>query len=339
MTDRYAVIGNPIAHSKSPLIHAAFAHETGQDLEYGRILGDADDFAGEVRRFVAAGGLGLNVTVPFKEAACALADEISPAAAQAGAVNTLIVLAGGRLRGDNTDGVGLVRDLAVNHGFDFRGARVLLIGAGGAARGVLRPLLATAIASLTLANRGADKARQLVALFRAQAPIADPGPPLPAPLPAVGLAGDAGDLAGGQVAPLTAGLKGREGKEGAKGEAALIDAWSSSQGAPLLASGFEELSGHSFDLIINATSAGLSGAVPAIPSGCLTSGGWTYDMLYADQPTAFCRWGQAQGADRALDGLGMLVEQAAESFWLWRGVRPSTAPVIRWLRAGATPSP
>lgn len=338
MTDRYAVIGNPIAHSKSPLIHAAFARETGQDLEYGRILGDADDFAGAVRRFVAAGGRGLNVTLPFKEAACALADEISPAAAQAGAVNTLIVLAGGRLRGDNTDGVGLVRDLVVNHGFDFRGARVLLIGAGGAARGVLHPLLATAIASLTLANRGADKARQLVARFRAQAPIADPASPLPSPLPAVGLVREARDQAGGQVAPLTAENKGSEGKEGAKGGGAS-DAFSSSQGAQILANGFEELSGHSFDLIINATSAGLNGAVPAIPSGCLASGGWTYDMLYADQPTAFCRWGQAQGASHALDGLGMLVEQAAESFRLWRGVRPSTAPVIRWLRAGVTPLP
>jgi shikimate dehydrogenase len=141
MPDRYAVIGNPIAHSKSPLIHAAFARATGQDLEYGRILGDPDDFAGDVRRFFAAGGRGLNVTVPFKEAARALADELTRRAEIAGAVNTLVRIDGDRLRGDNTDGVGLVRDLADNHGFRFADTQVLLLGAGGAARGVLIPLL------------------------------------------------------------------------------------------------------------------------------------------------------------------------------------------------------
>ena len=272
MTDRYAVIGNPIAHSKSPLIHAAFARETGQDLDYGRILGDRDDFPGDVRRFQAAGGRGLNVTVPFKEAAFALADELGPAAASAGAVNTLTVLTGGRLRGDNTDGVGLIRDLAVNHGFEFQGARVLLLGAGGAARGVLFPLLATGLSSLTLANRTAIKARELVAVV---------------------------------------------------------------EDTRIAAGGLEDLAGYQFDLIINATAAGLDGAVPDLPADCLAPGGWTYDMLYGDQPTPFRRWGQARGAAQALDGLGMLVEQAAESFWLWRQVRPSTAPVIQWLRAGA----
>ena len=272
MTDRYAVIGNPIAHSKSPLIHAAFARETGQDLDYGRILGDRDDFPGDVRRFQAAGGRGLNVTVPFKEAAFALADELGPAAASAGAVNTLTALADARLRGDNTDGVGLVRDLVANHGFESRGARVLLLGAGGAARGVLFPLLETGLASLILANRTAAKARELVAAVRD----------------------------------------------------ARVDG-----------GGLEELRGRPFDLIINATAAGLDGAVPDLPTDCLAPGGWTYDMLYGDQPTPFCRWGQARGAAQALDGLGMLVEQAAESFWLWRQVRPSTAPVIQWLRAGA----
>jgi shikimate dehydrogenase len=146
MTDRYAVIGNPIAHSKSPLIHAAFARQTGQDLTYGRILGHPDGFAGEVRRFFADGGRGLNVTVPFKEQAWALVDERSPRAETAGAVNTLIPLPDGRLRGDNTDGVGLVRDLAVNHGF---------VGAGGASRGVLRPLLETGLRELVIANRTA----------------------------------------------------------------------------------------------------------------------------------------------------------------------------------------
>jgi len=277
MTDRYAVIGNPIAHSKSPLIHAAFARETGQDLEYGRILGDPDDFPGAVRRFLASGGRGLNVTLPFKEAAFALAEELSPAAASAGAVNTLIVLEEGRLRGDNTDGVGLIRDLDANHGFAFQGKRLLLLGAGGAARGVLRPLLGTGLASLTLANRTAARAEELLASF-----------------PVIG-----------RVRP------------------------------PMDAGGFAALAGRRFDLIINATSAGLDGSVPEIPAACLAPGGWTYDMLYGDQPTAFCLWGRSHGAALALDGLGMLVEQAAESFWLWRGVRPSTASVIAALRQGS----
>jgi shikimate dehydrogenase len=270
MPDHYAVIGNPIAHSKSPLIHAAFARATGQDLDYGRILGDPDDFPGEVRRFLASGGRGLNVTVPFKEAARALADERSQRAEIAGAVNTLIRLDGDRLRGDNTDGVGLVRDLGENHGFHFRDKRVLLLGAGGAARGVLVPLLETGLSRLVIANRTPGKARQLAEL----------GAPF----------------------------------------------------GPVQARGFDALDGERFDLIINATSAGLSDAVPAIPEDCLEDSGWTYDMFYSDRPTAFCRWGQGHRAARSIDGLGMLVEQAAESFWLWRGVRPETAAVIAMLR-------
>lgn len=268
--DQYAVIGNPIAHSKSPAIHAAFARQTGQDLEYGRLLGNRNDFAGDVRRFISDGGLGLNVTVPFKEEAWRLADERSPRAEVAGAVNTLIRLDGDRLRGDNTDGVGLVRDLSVNHGFRFAGRRVLLLGAGGAARGVLRPLLETGLAGLVIANRTAAKAEEL----------ADIGASL----------------------------------------------------GPVRGCGLEALEDARFDLIINATSAGLSDAVPAIPDTCLAADGWTYDMLYANQPTTFCRWGRSHGAKQALDGLGMLVEQAAESFRLWRGVQPETAPVIDQLR-------
>ncbi|AFL74968.1 shikimate dehydrogenase [Thiocystis violascens] len=278
MSDRYAVIGNPIAHSKSPLIHAEFARQTGQCLEYGRILGDPNDFAGDARRFFAEGGRGLNVTVPFKEQAWALADERSPRAELAGAVNTLIRLDDGRLRGDNTDGVGLVRDLGDNHGFRFQGARVLLLGAGGAARGVLLPLLETGPERLLIANRTVSKAIELAALGAAF-PSATPG-------------------AGGTV----------EGR------------------------GLKALEGESFDLIVNATSAGLSDAVPAIPEDCLSDGGWIYDMLYGDAPTAFQRWGRTHGAARALDGLGMLVEQAAEAFWLWRGARPETLPVIKLLR-------
>lgn len=270
MTDHYAVIGHPIAHSKSPIIHAAFARQTRQDLEYGRLLGALDDFAGDVRRFLAEGGRGLNVTVPFKEQAWALADERSARAELAGAVNTLIRLADGRLRGDNTDGVGLVRDLSDNHGFDFKGTRVLMLGAGGAARGVLQPLLETGLARLVIANRTASKALELARLGASLGPV-----------------------------------------EGC---------------------GFDGLAGERFDLIINATSAGLADAVPAIPDDCLAPGGWTYDMLYGDRPTPFCRWGAEHGAARVLDGLGMLVEQAAESFRLWRGVRPDTAPVIESLR-------
>jgi shikimate dehydrogenase len=274
MPDRYAVIGNPIAHSKSPLIHAAFARETGQDMEYVRILGSRDDFAGDVRRFFSAGGRGMNVTVPFKEQAWALSDEQGPAAESAGAVNTLIALDDGRLRGENTDGVGLVRDLARNHGFRFRGAQVLLLGAGGASRGVLRPLLETGLASLTIANRTPSKALELSAAASALGPV--------------------------------------------------------------IGCGFDGLPGRRFDLIINATSAGLGGTVPAVPADCLAAGGWVYDMLYGDAPTAFCRWGVEHRAECALDGLGMLVEQAAESFFLWRGVRPSTRAVIARLRGDAS---
>jgi shikimate dehydrogenase len=270
--DRYAVIGNPIAHTKSPRIHAEFARQTGQALEYGRILGHSDRFADTVRTFFAGGGLGLNVTVPFKEAAWALANELSATAQAAGAVNTLIALPDRRLRGDNTDGVGLVRDLADNHGFSFAGRNVLLLGAGGAARGVLRPLLEAGPAGLTVANRTAQKARDLAAL-----------------------AGDDGTATG---------------------------------------CGLEDLAGARFDLIVNATSAGLAGEVPPIPGDCLAPGSWTYDMLYGDAPTPFCRWGLGHGAAQALDGLGMLVEQAAEAFRLWRGINPLTAPVIALLRSG-----
>ena len=270
MTDKYAVIGNPIAHSKSPDIHQAFAAQTGERLEYDRILGNPDDFAGDVRRFFTAGGRGLNVTVPFKEKAWELADELSNRARVAGAVNTLIILDDGRLRGDNTDGVGLVRDLGCNHRFNFDGARILLLGAGGASRGVIKPLLDEGPARLTIANRTADNA--------------------------VALADELSDF------------------------------------GPLDGCGLGALAGRIFDLIINGTAAGLSGQVPTIPDDCLAPGGWTYDMMYSAEPTAFVRWGQAHGATKALDGLGMLVEQAAESFWLWRGRRPDTEPVIRMLR-------
>jgi shikimate dehydrogenase len=272
MTDRYAVIGNPIEHSKSPAIHSAFAAQTGEEVVYGRILGDLDDFAGDLGRFFGDGGLGLNVTVPFKEQAWALADERSPRAEIAGAVNTLILLDNGRLRGDNTDGVGLVRDLSHNHGCPLAGKRILLLGAGGASRGVLRPLLEANPASLTIANRTASKAADLAKAVSSL-----------------------GEVSG---------------------------------------CGLDQLQGQRFDLIINGTAAGLKGEAPPLPEEVLAEGGWCYDMMYGDQPTAFVRWGECHGASLAMDGLGMLVEQAAESFLLWRGVRPETPPVIEELRTG-----
>jgi shikimate dehydrogenase len=326
MTDRYAVIGHPIEHSKSPQIHAAFAAQAGEPLEYGRILGNLNDFAGDVRRFVAEGGRGLNITVPFKTEAFELLDDLSAQARAAGAVNTLIVRDGGLLRGDNTDGIGLIRDLTANHGFALTGKRVLLLGAGGAARGVLRPLLEAGPAELLIANRTAAKAQALAAQFAAQF---------------------SGQFAAHSSAPLDqtrdSSAQSRD-QSSVQSSAALATASgqppSHSQSAHQTASvalaggGLDSIASQRFDLIINATSTGLTGAIPALPDDCLAAGGWTYDMLYADEPTPFCRWGQAQGAERALDGLGMLVEQAAESFHLWRGVRPETGAVIRTLRGG-----
>jgi len=268
MTDQYAVIGNPIAHSKSPQIHSQFAKQTRQDLHYDKILGEK--FDEDVRAFINAGAKGLNITVPFKEQAYAFADELTLRAQTAGAVNTLIVLENGSIRGDNTDGVGLVTDLGCNHLFNFSGARILLLGAGGAAKGVVRPLLEGNPLELVIANRTASKAQALAE----------------------------------QVKEL----------------------------GPVVGMGLNELAGKKFDLIINATAAGLSGDLPDIPDDCLDDGGWTYDMMYSSEPTAFVQWGKQHKAGKALDGLGMLVEQAAEAFYLWRGVRPETSAVIDTLR-------
>jgi shikimate dehydrogenase len=267
--DRYCVFGNPIAHSKSPLIHRMFAAQTGEALSYEALLAPLDDFSAFARAFFRE-GLGANVTVPFKEEAFRLADMLSARAARAGAVNTLKKQDDGRLLGDNTDGAGLVRDLTVNAGLELRGRHILLLGAGGAARGVLEPLLAEQPAELVIANRTVEKAEELARLF------ADLG--------------------------------------------------------PVLASGFDWIDAP-VDLIINATSASLAGALPPI-SPSLSRRGHTvcYDMMYAKEPTAFNRWAASHGAARTLDGLGMLVEQAAEAFCLWRGVRPDSAPVLAELR-------
>ena len=270
--DRYAVIGHPIAHSKSPQIHAAFARQTGQHMQYEAILGPLDGFVATVQAFRAAGGRGMNVTVPFKLEAFTLSDHHTPRAQAAGAVNTLAFGTEGIL-GDNTDGAGLVRDLTANLGCLPGGRRILLLGAGGATRGVLLPLLMSNPASLTIANRTLSKAQDLAALFLPHA---------------------------GSVA--------------------------------LDACGFAALAGRQFDIIINATAASLAGDLPPLPPGLYAKGALGYDMMYGRGQTPFMVAALADGAARVADGLGMLVEQAAESFALWRGVHPDTAPVLAALR-------
>lgn len=268
MTDRYAVMGNPVAHSKSPRIHAQFAHETQQDLVYQALLVETGHFAQAVKDFFASGGKGLNITVPFKQEAWALAQDKSEQAALAGAVNTLF-MKDDRLQGHNTDGIGLVRDIVQNHGGTISGKSLLILGAGGATRGILLPLLQQGPASICIANRTVSKAAELAALF---APY-------------------------GQTS----------------------------------ACGYDALQGQQFDWIINASAASLQGELPPLPNELLAPSAWCYDLMYAKEPTVFCQWATRQGAARSIDGLGMLVEQAAEAFWLWRGVRPPTAGVLASL--------
>lgn len=270
--DRYAVVGHPIAHSRSPWIHAAFARQTAQALSYEAILAPLDGFTTTVLEFRSAGGRGMNVTVPFKLEAFALANRRTERAQTAGAVNTLLFDEHGIL-GDNTDGAGLVRDLTANLGCTLRDRRILLLGAGGAARGALLPLLQAAPLQLTLANRTATKAIALATAFRDHA---------------------------GKV--------------------------------ELNAGGFAELAGHQFDIVINATAASLAAEAPPLPPGLYAAGALAYDMMYGRDQTPYLAAARADGATRLADGLGMLVEQAAESFTLWRGVRPDTAPVLAALR-------
>lgn len=270
--DRYAVMGNPIAHSKSPQIHTLFARQTDQNLTYEAILVEPGHLATEIALFRDAGGQGLNITVPFKQEAWQLAEILNPRAERAGAVNTLLWGNDGRLTGDNTDGIGLVRDLTRNLGQNLTGRRILLLGAGGAARGVIEPLLEARPAHLRIANRTPEKALELARLFE-----------------------DEGNIEG---------------------------------------CGLDDLIDQQFDLIINATAAGLHSEVPAMPDTVIGEGACCYDMMYGSQPTAFVTWARNHGAAFACDGLGMLVEQAAEAFYLWRGLRPDTAPVIGALRSG-----
>ena len=270
MPDRYAVIGNPVLHSKSPRIHAQFARTTGHDLVYEHLLAPLDGFLATVEAFQRGGGRGLNVTVPFKLEAFALAALHSSRAQLAGAVNTLLREDDGRWYGDNTDGAGLVRDLTENLGLDPRDARILVLGAGGAARGVIGPLLDCLPRTLAVANRTHTKAQALAERF----------------------------------APL----------------------------GPIRALAIAELHDHAFDLVVNATSVGLASEAHDWPPSVFAPGAFAYDLVYSDQPTQFVRWAQAHGAARTADGLGMLIEQAAESYHLWRGVRPHTAPVFALLR-------
>lgn len=271
MTDRYAVVGNPIGHSKSPAIHTVFAEQTGQALSYEALLFELEQFADQADVFFKAGGKGLNVTVPFKLDAWQFADVLSNRAKRAGSVNTLLRGKDNKIYGDNTDGIGLVRDIQENHAGSIASKRVLVLGAGGAVRGVLAIILAEHPSCLVIANRTVAKAQTLAEEFA-----------------------DLGDVS---------------------------------------ASSFEALAGQQFALVINGTAASLHGDLPPLPDGILASGAWCYDMMYSADETPFNAWSRAQGAVKTMDGLGMLVEQAAESFFIWRHERPQTAAVIAQLRS------
>lgn len=273
--DLYAVMGNPIKHSKSPQIHSAFALQTGQKLEYSAIHVDIGGFAQAVRHFQGHGGKGLNVTVPFKLDAWKLSDTLTQRAKRAGAVNTLSLAENGKIEGDNTDGVGLVNDIVDHLGWTIKQKKILILGAGGASRGVIGPILDKEPYSLTIANRTAVKASELASTF-----------------------------------------------EDCKTAETRL----------LIGGGYDALEGQQFDLIINATAASLQGEVPPLPDNIVTAETCCYDMMYAAEPTAFMQWAQQQGAVNISDGLGMLVGQAAESFLIWRGVKPEVKPVINSIR-------
>ncbi|MEO6186735.1 MAG: shikimate dehydrogenase [Steroidobacteraceae bacterium] len=269
--DRYAVIGHPVSQSRSPFIHTRFAAQTRQLLTYATIDATPAEFESTARQFLQGDGKGLNVTVPHKEAAFTLADELTPRAQRAGAVNTLALRDGGRILGDNTDGAGLARDLLNNHRITIAGRRLLLLGAGGAARGALAPLLGLKPSALTIVNRNIIRARELAEQF--------------------------------------------------------------SDMGRLNAIGYQDLGSDPYDLVINATAASLAGELPALPPGIVNTRSICYDMYYGRDETPFTRWALQRGCARAIMGLGMLVEQAAESFYLWRGLRPDTASVLSALTA------
>ncbi len=269
MSQQYAVIGNPIAHSKSPLIHHAFAEQFGHNIHYSARLIAQDQLIAGVSQLIHEGFLGFNVTVPFKEAIWQWVAEKSERALLAGAVNTVMINKSGQHYGDNTDGVGLCHDLTQNHHIELTGKRILLLGAGGAAKGVIAPLLSHNPSQLTIANRTVSKAQQLTQQFAHL----------------------------GQTD----------------------------------STGFEDIEG-AYDIIINATSASLQGDMPPIPVTVINQHSICYDMMYSATDTVFMQWGRQHGAKKVIDGLGMLVEQAAEAYLLWHGVRPQTHPVIASLR-------
>ncbi|MDJ0904575.1 MAG: shikimate dehydrogenase [Woeseiaceae bacterium] len=271
--DRYGVMGYPVTHSRSPVIHRLFALQTGQQMQYELLQVTAEKLETAVRQFQRTGGKGLNITVPHKRAALDLVDQVSERAATAGAVNTL-TFRGSEIHGDNTDGIGLLRDLNVNLGFSLQGANILILGAGGATRGVVGPLLEMQPQALRIANRTVDKAQIIADHFDRYGPIS--------------------------------------------------------------ACGFDEVPvSEPYDLVINATSAGLSGAVPPYPEAAISETTFCYDLSYGLNPTPFCTWARDQGAAKSVMGWGMLVEQAAESFEIWRGVRPDTAPVLKQMQINA----
>jgi len=271
--DRYAVIGNPISHSKSPSIHAEFAKQTNETISYTAELVEIGEVKSFIERFSQNNGKGLNVTVPFKQDAFQLATKLSDRAQRAGAVNTL-QLEGDTVFGDTTDGIGLLNDLTKNHQQILKNKNILIVGAGGAVRGVLEPLLLEAPSRLVIANRTVEKADQLAHDFSSFGNIS--------------------------------------------------------------ACGFNDLSNKKFDIIINGTSASLSGDLPPLPDNIFTENACAYDMMYAAEPTPFMQWATQQGATHCYDGLGMLVEQAAESFYIWRKKRPETQGVINKLRKELT---
>lgn len=269
---RYAVMGNPVAHSKSPLIHKQFAQQFKHEVEYSAIQVEPGGFSQAVDQFRASGGAGLNITVPFKLDAFRLAKRLSERGQLAGAVNTFRFENDGEIFGDNTDGAGLLYDLTVNLAVNLRGKQLLVLGAGGAARGVLGPLLKQRPERLVIANRTLGKAKELAQLF--------------------------------------------------------------ARSSEVEARGLDALRGQHFDVVINATAASLKGEVPPLPESLFKRGGIAYDLMYGDKPTAFMEWAHSVGAEQVSDGIGMLVEQAAESYFVWRGVRPQTKPVIALLRQG-----
>ena len=275
--DRYVVIGNPVSHSQSPKIHAQFSQQTEQAMQYEALLAEKEKFPEVMEGFFSEGGKGANITVPFKQEAFTLAQKLSLEARTAGAVNTLYLSSEKKLCGHNTDGIGLVKDILDNNGGSLSGKKILLLGAGGATRGILQPLLKQQPTQIHIANRTASKAEGLAESF-----------------------------------------------------VELVDADSK----PVLISGggFNNLDSQPYDWIINATSASLQGELPVLPSGLVMANTWCYDLMYSLEPTLFCQWAKDSGAGKVMDGLGMLVEQAAESFQLWRGIRPHTKEVIALLK-------